>query len=171
MCGWSPWSSSGMKQSSADKSTSVPSFLLDSQHALGALLFTTVLFENIFCTFSLSHCNGLSNTESGRMEIFSFFSGQLYSLGNFDWTEGGEKGEKKTREVRQQGKLKVKLKAQGFLITSSWEPSSCKSPSICSTNSSVSSIYVGRRQTPNKLLEYKRSAQNSACMLGVCQFP
>lgn len=33
--------------------------------------------------FFLLHCSGLSNTESGRTEIFSFFSGQLYSFGSF----------------------------------------------------------------------------------------
>lgn len=34
-----------------------------------------------FCC-RLSHCSGLSNTESGRTEILSFFSGQLYSFGS-----------------------------------------------------------------------------------------
>lgn len=58
-------------------------FLLDLPHVLGAMLL-----QKHLSAFSLPHCNGLSNTESGRMEIFSFFSGQLYSLGNFDWTKG-----------------------------------------------------------------------------------
>lgn len=37
--------------------------------------------------FLASHCSGLSNTESGSTEIFSFFSGQLYSFGNFVYTK------------------------------------------------------------------------------------
>lgn len=36
-----------------------------------------------------AHCNGLSNTESGSTEIFSFFSGQLYSFGNFVYKKKG----------------------------------------------------------------------------------
>lgn len=34
-----------------------------------------------------THWSGLSNTESGSTEIFSFFSGQLYSLGSFAYVD------------------------------------------------------------------------------------
>lgn len=91
---------------------------------------------------SSSHCSGLSNTESGSTEIFSFFSGQLYSLGSFVCTKTnhiqvprGEQVDKSNQEWTH----KV-----FFPLTSSRVFSSCISPSICSTNSSVKSIYSGR---------------------------
>ena len=58
-----------------------------------------------FSSDGVSHCSGLSKTESGRTEIFSFFSGQLYSFGNFVCT--------KRKEVIigwQLDKTKVKIK-------------------------------------------------------------
>lgn len=39
-------------------------------------------------TASRPYCSGLSNTVSGRIEIFSFWSGQLYSFGSLDWKIG-----------------------------------------------------------------------------------
>lgn len=39
----------------------------------------------------ISHWRGLSKTESGSTEIFSFFSGQLYSFGNFDCKSEGKR--------------------------------------------------------------------------------
>lgn len=39
-------------------------------------------------TGSQSYCSRLSNTVSGRIEIFSFLSGQLYSFGSLDCKTG-----------------------------------------------------------------------------------
>lgn len=53
----------------------------------------------------LSHCSGLSNTESGSTEIFSFFSGQLYSFGNFVYIK-----RKDTQAIEQNHPKKFKYK-------------------------------------------------------------
>lgn len=61
------------------------------------------VFLLVFLFSVSSHCSGLSNTESGSTEIFSFFSGQLYSFGNFVCTERehmrGKQAGKKEKKV------------------------------------------------------------------------
>lgn len=72
----------------------------------------------LVCSSDLeSHCSGLSNTESGSTEIFSFFSGQLYSFGNFVYTK---RKNRHGETCRQLNKTKQKLKYRGFtcLLTS-----------------------------------------------------
>lgn len=68
---------------------------------------------------SLSHCSGLSNTESGSTEIFSFFSGQLYSLGNFVYTKRNDIQSKTGKPLNKTNqKLKYKLLFFTCLLTS-----------------------------------------------------
>lgn len=93
-------SSSGVKQSLAvhrGNDISAHSDSSEFRHGPGGLLFMMVHSGSVcvwlFCWYflviklSLSHCSGLSNTESGSTEIFSFFSGQLYSFGSFVYTK------------------------------------------------------------------------------------
>lgn len=86
-------------------------------------------------TASQSYCSGLSNTVSGRIEIFSFLSGQLYSFGSLDWKTGTC-----LRTAVQKRLFTADHYAFKRLPTSSRILRSWRSPSMCSTNSSVRRI-------------------------------